>query len=178
MCDTVKRYLHFLCDHWTGDKISGAITHMKHIEVDLFDDLKTNMAKSADIATRLNGNILLNGNIEEFAFEFLYSGLDGQPGADFISKHLLKNKNVAHMIYHRSPSDVLDILKNEYTDCVASEEFHETIFDIPFYIVENLLFETNCDVYPHARCCMFTWMEFEPLQFCRIYYFSLADPKQ
>lgn len=154
-----------------GDKISGAIEHMQREEKGRFNS-QTNMKKSAYIATRLNGEI------EEFDYDLLYSRLEGKPGQDFISEHLLENKNIAHMIYDRSPSDVLEVLMEECADCFPSKQFQGKEYVIPFYMVNNLLLETNGDVYRLARFYLFMWMEFKPYPSQRSYYISLANPEQ
>lgn len=174
--NTIKKYLGFLCHEWTGEKMSKAIDYLKNKESRHYlKELSTSLANTSTyIATRLNRNS------EEFDEKSLYSGLEKEHGANFISKHLLKNKEIAYIIYHRNPTHAVNGLVEEYSDCFSNKKpkairHVEDVYGIPFYTVESTLFESNSD-HPSDRC--FMWKEFKRSTRCLTYYFSIADPRK
>lgn len=107
-----------------------------------FDELKTNMARAEHIVRHLDVES------KDFDEENLYKGLSGEPGADFISKHLLKNKNVFHMITARDPKEVLRVLA-EVNDCLPKNALTtakyqtEPIYDTQFLMVEECMLDSD-----------------------------------
>lgn len=127
MRQLVQTYLHFLHDQWMQleehnfRKVSKdlALTNFKSL-----DDLQY----ARHIATHLDGKA------DSFNEVDLFEELDRNDEKYLISKHILHNKNIVHIIAHPNPQQVIDaVAKSPNT----AEPHVEPLFGDQFYIVET-----------------------------------------
>lgn len=136
--------------------------------------LRTSIEKSEYIAFRLNENS------DEFDEEGLYTGLEEEDGANLISKHLLKNENIAYMISDQNPENILQnhIAKHHSDGVPKATKLVQSLYGTQFFTVQSEWLQSSGDDYALDGCSDFMWKELNYNSEKLSYYTYMAEPKE
>lgn len=176
MSNCVKNFLHFLHDEWET-KIWLYVKQMQKNAFLKYHLLRRSMKKARHIATHLDPESEIYDEIA------LLQCSGGDEGKQFISKHLLNNTNVAHIIFDRNPQEVWRVLIEEYAGCFPNKSFKteehrkEQLHGTDFFVAESTLFEPKKDD-PHAGYTDFKIIAFDAEPATISYQTLISEPKE